>query len=78
MPERLIICGGARRAGGDSILRLDLSGRSQNISLKLEDISKKLIRNIPGLLVDLIDCHLRLLCRPGNKSRRWNAAGNGS
>jgi hypothetical protein len=55
MPERLIICGGARRAGGDSILSLALSGRSQNISLKLEDISKKLIRNIPSLLVDLIE-----------------------
>src|SRR5437660_7949583 len=55
MPERLVLCGEAKRAGGDSTLRLALSGQSQNITLKLEDISKKLIRNIPGLLIDLIE-----------------------
>jgi hypothetical protein len=55
MPERLVLCGGAKRAGGDSTLRLALSGRSQNITFKLEDISKKLIRNVPGLLIDLIE-----------------------
>jgi hypothetical protein len=55
MPERLVLCGGAKRAGGDSTLRLALSGRLQNITLKLGDISKKLIRSIPGLLIDLIE-----------------------
>ena len=55
MPERLVLCGGAMRAGADSTLRLALSGRSQNITLKLEDICKKLVRNIPGLLIDLIE-----------------------
>ena len=55
MPERLVLCGGTKRAGGDSTLRLALSGRSQNITFKLEDISKKLISNVPGLLIDLIE-----------------------
>jgi len=55
MPERLVLCGGAKRAGGDSTLRLALSGRSQNITLKLEDISKKMVRNVPDLLIDLIE-----------------------
>jgi len=69
MPERLIICGGAGRTGGDSTLRLALSGRSQNISLKLEDISKKLIRNIPSLLVDLIEVATYVFCADQATSR---------
>src|SRR5262245_61344523 len=69
MPERLIICGGARRGGGDSILSLALSGRSQNISLRLEDISKKLIRNIPSLLVDLIEIATYVFCADQATSR---------
>jgi hypothetical protein len=64
MPERLVLCGGAKRAGGNSTLRLALSGRSQNITLKLEDISKKLIRNIPGLLIDLIEIATAPIRRP--------------
>ena len=55
MPERLVLCGGANRARGDSTLRLALRGRAQNITLKLEDISKKIVRNVPDLLVDLIE-----------------------
>jgi hypothetical protein len=44
MPERLVLCSGAKRAGGNSTLRLAPSG---NITLKLEDISKKMVRNVP-------------------------------
>jgi 7-cyano-7-deazaguanine synthase in queuosine biosynthesis len=62
MPERLIMCGEVRRTGGDSILRLALSGRSQNITLRLEDISRKLIRNVPGLLIDLIEIAAYVYC----------------
>jgi hypothetical protein len=69
MPERLVICGGARRAGGGSILKLALSGRSQNISLKLEDISKKLVRNIPSLLADLIEIAAYVFCADQATSR---------
>ena len=46
MPERLVLCGGAKRAGDDSPLRLALDGRSQNITLKLEDISKRVVKNV--------------------------------
>jgi hypothetical protein len=62
MPERLILCGGARRTGGDSILRLALNGRLQNITLRLEDISRKLNRNVPGLLIDLIEIAAYVYC----------------
>jgi 7-cyano-7-deazaguanine synthase in queuosine biosynthesis len=62
MPERLILCGGARPTGGDSILRLALSGRLQNITLRLEDISRKLIQRVPSLLVDLIEIAAYVYC----------------
>ena len=62
MLERLVLCGGAKRSGGDSTLRLALSGRAQNITLKLEDISKKMVRNVPGLLVDLIEIATYVYC----------------
>ena len=62
MPDRLILCGGARRTGGDSMLRLALSGRSQNITLRLEDISRRLIQNVPGLLIDLIEIAAYVYC----------------
>jgi hypothetical protein len=62
MPDRLILCGGARRTGGGSMLRLALSGRSQNITLRLEDIRRRLVRNVPGLLIDLIEIAAYVYC----------------
>jgi hypothetical protein len=73
MPERLVLCGDARHAGGQSPLRLALSGRSQNITLKLEDISKKLVRNIPGLLIDLIEIATYVFCADQAISRGGEA-----
>ena len=79
MPERLILCGRARRTGGDSILRLDLSGRSQNITLRLEDISRKLVQNVSGPLIDLIEiaayvyCADQAISRGGEKQRAMGA-----
>ena len=39
-----------------------MSGRAQNITLKLEDISKKMVRNVPGLLIDLIEIATYVYC----------------
>ena len=69
MPERLVLCSGAKRAGGNSTLRLALSGRSQNIRLKLEDISKKMVRNVPDLLIDLIEIATYVYCADQATSR---------
>ena len=69
MPERLVLCGAARRAGGDSTLRLALDGRLQNIALKLEDISKRLVRNVPDLLIDLIEIATYVYCADQATSR---------
>jgi hypothetical protein len=73
MPERLVLCGAAKRVGGDSTLRLALSGRSQNITLKLEDISKKLVRTVPGLLIDLIEIATYVHCADHATSRGGDA-----
>ena len=55
MAETLVLCGGVRRPGAESALQLALEGRSSNITLKLEDISKRLVRNVPNLLIDLVE-----------------------
>jgi len=73
MPERLVLCGGAKRAGKDSILRLALDGRLQNITLKLEDISKRLVKNVPDLLIDLVEIATYVYCADQATSRGGDA-----
>lgn len=62
MPERLVLCGGARQADRDSTLSLALHGPLQNITLKLEDIAKKLVTNIPDRLIDLVEIATYVFC----------------
>jgi hypothetical protein len=73
MSERLVLCGGAMSAGGDSPLRLALNGRSQNITLKLEDISKRLVASVPSRLVDLIEIATYVYCADQATSRGGEA-----
>jgi hypothetical protein len=61
-PERLVLCGGAKRAGNHSALKLAISGRSQNITLRLEDISKKLVKRVPAPLTDLVEIASYVYC----------------
>jgi 7-cyano-7-deazaguanine synthase in queuosine biosynthesis len=75
MPERLVLCGGGKRTGGNSALKLALSGQSRNITLRLEDISKKFLRNVPSLLTDLIEIASYVYCadqatRRGGEAQR--------
>jgi 7-cyano-7-deazaguanine synthase in queuosine biosynthesis len=62
MPETLVFCGGMGRPGVEAALQLALEGRSRNITLKLEDISKRLVRNVPDLLIDLIEIATYVYC----------------
>jgi hypothetical protein len=55
LPERLVLCGGAGQTKKGGGLQLALHGRSQNIRLKLDNISTQLVKNIPDLLIDLIE-----------------------
>ncbi len=55
--EHLVLCGGLDRAkkGTVSSLKLDLHGPSRNVRLQIGDISKRLLTNIPDVLVDLLE-----------------------
>jgi hypothetical protein len=69
MGERLVICGGAKGANGESILRLALNGLSQNIALALNDVGKKLVKNVPDLLIDLVEIATYVFCADQATSR---------
>jgi Queuosine biosynthesis protein QueC len=73
MHERLVLCGSVKQTGGDSILRLALDGRAQNITLKLEDIGKRLVKNVPDLLIDLVEIATYVFCADQATSRGGNA-----
>jgi hypothetical protein len=73
MPEHLVLCGDVKHAGGQPALRLALRGSSANITLKIEDISKKLVRIIPGLLIDLIEIATYVFCADQAISRGGEA-----
>ena len=59
-----MLCGGAGpgKDQGRSILRLNLHGPSPNVRLQIEDISRRLVANIPDELVDLLEIASLRLC----------------
>src|SRR5512132_4420094 len=54
--EHLVLCGGldVPRKGRASSLSLKLHGTSANVRLQISDISRRLLANIPDVLVDLL------------------------
>lgn len=73
MSERLVLCGAAKRAGTDSRLRLALDGGSQNVTLKIEDISKRLVKTLPDPLIDLVEIASYVYCADQATSRGGDA-----
>ena len=55
--EHLVLCGGVEgpREGSASSLSLNLHGTSANVRLQIADISRRLLANIPDVLVDLLE-----------------------
>src|SRR5216684_1577854 len=55
--EHLVLCGGLDRPRKGNVSRLDLNlhGTSPNVRLQIADISKRLLMNIPDVLVDLLE-----------------------
>ena len=55
--EHLVLCCGAGgpRRGNPSGLNLNLHGASRNVHLKIEDISRPLVANIPHVSADLLE-----------------------
>lgn len=71
MSERLVLCGESTRkmSANESTLRLALDGNNKNITLKLEDVSKTLITDIPDLLTDLLELATYVYCADQATSR---------
>jgi hypothetical protein len=57
MAERLVLCGGSRAAASqtENMLYLDLTGPGRNVELRLHDISKRMLTNLPSLAIDLLE-----------------------
>jgi hypothetical protein len=57
MAERLVLCGGSRtaRSQAEIVLHLDLTGSGRNVELRLHDISKRMLTNLPSLVIDLLE-----------------------
>jgi hypothetical protein len=61
------------------MLQLALNSARQNITLKLEDISKRLVENVPDLLIDLVEIATYVFCADQATSRGGEAqSGMGS
>src|SRR5262245_10240423 len=75
MGETLVLCGGAsppKRRGAEA-LNLNLGGKGANISLRIEDISRRMIAKIPDVLTDLIEVAAYIYCADQLISRGGDA-----
>jgi hypothetical protein len=57
MAERLVLCGGSKaaRSQAETMLQLDLTGPGRNVELRLHDISKRMLTNLPSLVIDQLE-----------------------
>jgi Queuosine biosynthesis protein QueC len=53
--EHLVLCGGAKAPKAGRAASLSLHGPSANVRLRIADISRLLLANIPDVLVDLLE-----------------------
>ena len=80
--ERVILCGGLRASGnakGKATVPLSLWGKDSNVTLKVGDISRKMVANIAPALIDLLEIATYVYCadqattRGGGSSRDYGA-----
>ena len=85
-PEHLVLRGGLRSAEleGAQTHRLDITGPGQNIDLRISDISRTLVANIPDVLTDLLELATYVYCADGTvrrgggtMARKWAKTGAG-
>src|SRR6188472_2535467 len=57
MAERLVLCGAStpRASQAKNVLQLNLTGPAQSVELRLHDISKRMLVNLPDLVTDLLE-----------------------
>ena len=81
MGETLVLCGGANAgsSGMTKALRLALSGPNENITLEIDDISRRMLADVPPVLTDLLEiaayvyCADQLVSRGGATMRNLGA-----
>ncbi|MCG3203341.1 MAG: 7-cyano-7-deazaguanine synthase [Gammaproteobacteria bacterium] len=80
--ERVILCGGlsaSSDARGIDTVPLSLWGKDSNVTLKVSDISQKMVANIAPALIDLLEIATYVYCadqattRGGGSSREYGA-----
>jgi hypothetical protein len=80
--ERVILCGGLRAPGNareKATVPLSLWGVDSNVTLKVGDISQKMVANIAPVLIDLLEIATYVYCadqattRGGRSSREYGA-----
>jgi hypothetical protein len=63
--DRIVLCGGLPSpvsAAGQKTITLQIAGPSKNVNLRVSDISKKTVANLPDLLVDLVEIAAYVYC----------------
>jgi hypothetical protein len=73
--ETLVLCGDATAPKGRPLetLRLSTSGRNENISLSIDDISKRMVTDVPDMLADLLEVATYVYCADQLISRGGDA-----
>lgn len=72
MSQYSIVCGGATYPGGtedEEVIQLDVQGVSKNVNLRIEDLNKALLSNIPDVLLDLLEVAAYVYCADQRISR---------
>ena len=65
------LCGGVRAPSstGREAIRLDIGGPGQNVNLRITDITRAMVSNIPDVLVDLLEIAAYVYCADQHASR---------
>ena len=79
MKQYAFICGGADPSdltSADQVFRMDLAGTNRNVNLRLTDVSRALVSDLPDLLVDLLNLPPTYIAPisardAGPRSSRW-------
>ena len=77
--ERFVVCGGLaapRRVAKEKIINLNLWGQRANVTLKISDISERMIANVPPILIDLLEIATYIYCADQATTRGGGGSGN--
>jgi hypothetical protein len=70
-PEHLVLCGGLQSNKTDEArtYRLNLTEPGRNVALRISDVSRTLVTNLPDVLIDLLELAAYVYCADGTVRR---------